>query len=87
MEGGDSHRVLQNDLDSLAIWESRWDMKFNPSKCQVVRVTSSRRPINTLYFLHVQVLEVVTSARYLGVDICSGLSWKSHIDRITVKTK
>ena len=46
MEGGDSHRVLQNDLDSLSIWESRWDMEFNPSKCQVVRVTSSRRPIH-----------------------------------------
>lgn len=85
MEGGDSHRVLQNDLDSLSVWESRWDMEFNPSKCQVVRVTSSRRPINTLYFLHGQVLEVVTSARYLGVDISSGLSWNSHIDRITVK--
>ena len=85
MEGGDSHRVLQNDLDSLSVWESRWDMEFNPSKCQVVRVTSSRRPINTLYFLHGQVLEVVTSARYLGVDISSGLSWSSHIDRITVK--
>ena len=65
MEGGDSHRVLQNDIDSLSIWESRWDMEFNPSKCQVVRVTSSRRPINILYFLHGQVLEVVTSARSL----------------------
>ena len=85
MEGGDSYRVLQNDLDSLSIWESRWDMEFNPSKCQVVRVTSSRRSINTLYFLHGQVLDVVTSARYLGVDISSGLSWNSHIDRITVK--
>ena len=85
MEGGDSHKVLQNDIDSLSIWESRWDMEFNPSKCQVVRVTSSRRPVNTLYSLHGQVLEVVTSARYLGVDISSGLSWNSHIDRITVK--
>ena len=79
------HIMLQNDLDSLSFWESRWDMEFNPSKCQVERVTSSRRPINTLYFLHGQVLEVVTSARYLGVDISSGLSWNSHIDRITVK--
>ena len=54
----------------------------HPSKCQVVRVTASRRPINTLYYLHGQVLEAVTSARYLGVDISSGLSWNSIIDRI-----
>ena len=76
-------QVLQKDLDTLSGWESRWDMEFNPSECQVVRVTASRRPINTLYYLHGQVLEAVTSARYLGVDISSGLSWNSHIDRIT----
>ena len=55
----DSHRVLHNDIDSLSRWESRWDMEFNPSKCQVVRVTTSRRPINALYYLHGQVLEAV----------------------------
>ena len=58
-------------------------MEFNPSKCQVVRVTASRRPINTLYYLHGQVLEAAPSARYLEVDISSGLSWNSHTDRIT----
>ena len=54
-----------------------------PSKCQVVRVTTAKKVISSLYTLHGQVLEVVTSARYLGVDISSGLSWNSHIDRIT----
>ena len=75
--------MLQNDLDTLSVWVSRWDIEFNPSKCQVVRVTTSRNPINYLYHLHGQVLEVVASARYLGVDISSVLSWNSHIDRIT----
>ena len=76
-------KVLQNDLDRLSVWEDRWDMEFNPSKCQVVRVTTSRRLIDVTYTLHGQVLEVVTSAKYLGVDISSGLSWNTHIDRIT----
>ena len=58
-------------------------MEFNPSKCQVVRVTMVRKAINTVYTLHGQILEVVTSAKYLGVDISSGLSWNSHIDQIT----
>ena len=84
--GADSGQVLQNDLDTLSVWESRWDMEFNPSKCQVVRVTTSRNPINYLYHVHGQVLEVVASARYLGVDISSVLSWNSHIDRITGNT-
>ena len=29
----------------FSVWESDWDMEFNPSKCQVVQVTGSRKPI------------------------------------------
>ena len=79
--GSDDGTVLQTDR--LSAWESQWDMEFNPSKCQVVRVTTAKEVINTVHTLHGQILEVVTSARYLGVDISSGLTWNSHIDRIT----
>ena len=81
--GSDDGTVLQNDLDRLSMWESQWDMEFNPSKCQVVRVTTARKAVNTVYRIHGQVLDVVTSVKYLGVDISGGLSWNSHIDRIT----
>ena len=84
--GAEDGKFLQNDLNRLSVWEDRWDMEFNPSKCQVVRVTSSRNPFNLSYTLHCQVLEVVTNAKYLGVDIScisSGLSWNLHIDRIS----
>ena len=37
----------------------------------------------TLVHLHGQVMEAVSSARYLGVDISSNLSWNTHVDRIT----
>ena len=57
---------LQRDLDRLHTWTARWDMEFNPSKRQVVRVTSSRTPLQTQYILHGQMLEAVSSARYLG---------------------
>ena len=58
-------------------------MGFNPSKCQVVHVTGSKKPVKRDYTLHGQVLESVTSARYLGVDISGSLSWNPHVDRIT----
>ena len=64
-DNGDSD-TLQWDLDRLQEWESKWDMELNPSKCQVMRVTSSRTPISTQYILHGQVLEAVSSARYWG---------------------
>ena len=57
---------LQRELDRLQTWAARWDMEFNPSKHQVVIVTSSRASLQTQYILHGQVLEAVSSARYLG---------------------
>ena len=83
---GDSDN-LQRDLDRLKTWEAGWDMEFNPSKCQVVRVTSSRDPLQTQYILHGQVLEAVSSARYLGVDTSSSPKWNTHVDRITANAK
>ena len=83
MEGANDRSVLQQDLDRLSVWESNWDMEFNPSKCQVVQVTGYRKLINAAYRLHGVILETVTCARYLWVDISSDLSRGSHIDRIT----
>ena len=77
--------VLQQALDKLDVWESRCYMEFNPSKCQVLRVSTCRKAANFLYKLPEQVLEVVSSVRYLGVEISSDLSWNSHIERITTK--
>ena len=84
MEGAVNSSVLQQDLDRLSRWEIAWDMELNTSKCQVVQVTGSRNPISaSLYLLHGEILETVSSAKYLGVDITSNLSWGSHVDRIT----
>ena len=82
MESEDDGSALQNDLDILSVWETRWDMEFNPSKCKVVHVSGSKRPVKRDYILHDQVLESVTCAKYLGVDISGSLTWNSHIDQI-----
>ena len=83
VQGQADSKKLQNDLDILQEWEREWDMEFNPSKCQVVHISRSRRPINTSYSMHGQVLDSVDSARYLGVDITSDLNFTQHINRTT----
>ena len=45
MESEKCSSALQTDLDILSAWETRWDMEFNPSKCQVVHVTGSRKTV------------------------------------------
>ena len=65
----ESGKILQSDLDKLAEWEKLWCMKFHPDKCNVIKVTHRKNPINTTYHLHGHTLEEVTSAKYLGVNI------------------
>ena len=76
-------QVLQSDLDSLQCWERTWDMEFSPSKCQVLHVTRSRKPVMSRYFMHNQKLESVDTAKCLGVNISKDLSWNTHINNIT----
>ena len=83
MESEDDSSALQTDLDILSAWEFRWDIEFNPSKCQVVHVTGLRKTVKTDYVLHGQVLVSVLCARHLRVDISNGLTWNSHIDPVT----
>ena len=78
VQGPDGSEKLQNDLNLLQEWEEKWDMEFNPSKCQVLHITRSRRPIRYNYTMHGQTLDSVEKARYLGVDISSDLSFSHH---------
>ena len=75
--------TLQRDLDRLCLWEDEWDMEFNQDKCTVIHITRSKKPIPSSYVLHGRVLETVSSAKYLGVNISSNLTWTDHIQKVS----
>ena len=60
-------------------------MEFNPSKCQVIQITRSKKPIPTQHTFHNCILESVSSAKYLGVNISLDLSWDMQLNRISKK--
>ena len=74
---------LQKDLERMEVWEKEMDMEFNPSKCQVIHLSKNKKIIKHQYRLHGHILEAVSSAKYLGLDISSDLSFNTHISRIT----
>ena len=58
-------------------------MQFNPTKCTVIHIASSRcKPRTFDYFLCNQKLSTVDSNPYLGVAIARTLSWNNHINNI-----
>ena len=61
--------ALQRALDKQSVWKTDWDMDFNPSKCQTVQVPGYMKPINATHKLHGEVLETVSCAEHLGVDV------------------
>lgn len=76
---------LQKDLDNLASWEENFNMKFHPSKCNVLHFSRARKPKTTTYSLHGQLLERVEQAKYLGVTLSSKATWDTHIENSTNK--
>ena len=80
-------QILQDDLNSLAQWETDWKMKFNVAKCHSMRVTRhpTDKHIQFDYTLHQQRLEQIQSAKYLGITISDDLDWGQHISEISSK--
>ncbi|XP_072182159.1 uncharacterized protein [Diadema setosum] len=77
--------ALQKDLDMLHSWATKWQMKFNTSKCHLMRVSHRQNIINHMYHLGEDVIESVNKYPYLGLTLTSKLSWKTHIYNATLK--
>ena len=80
-------QILKYDLNSLAQWETDWQVKFNVAKCHSMRVTRHlpRNQIHFNYSLHQQTLEQVPSAKYLGLTITDNLEWGQQVSEISCK--
>ena len=61
-------KTLQEDLDTLSEWETKWQMKFNPDKSYLLQIpSSSRSEIITKYVLGKYTLQETKTHPYLGV--------------------
>ena len=46
-------------------WGSTWGMKFNAKKCNIMRVSRSRKPLQHFYSLGNEILQEVSDAIYI----------------------
>ena len=82
---------MQRDLDALMDWGSTWGMKFNAKKCNIMRVSRSRKPLQHFYSLGYylslgnEILQEVSDAKYLGIQIDNKLDWNKHISTVAAR--
>ena len=58
---------LQHDLDQLHEWATKWQLRFNVTKCTIMRFTRSLSPIIFNYKLNNHNLGTSNQHSYLGV--------------------
>ena len=44
--------ALQIDLTTLDLWADRWQMKFNPTKCEVMRISHNKDTSSSRAWYH-----------------------------------
>ena len=77
---------LQRDIDRLGNWASKWGMRFQPVKCNMMQLTKKHsNKIQASYTLEGAILENVDNIKYLGVTIINDLKWNTHISNICTK--
>ena len=76
---------MQRDLDALMDWGSTWGIKFNAKKCNIMWVLRSRKTMQFYYSLGNEILQEVSDAKYLGIQIDHKLDWNKHISTVSIR--
>ena len=66
-------------------WSNTWLMRFNATKCHLLKITRQHKYLLTKYNINGSQLQEVSHHPYLGVELSPDLTWKTHICNITSK--
>ena len=77
--------ALQSDLTALDLWADHWRVKFNPSKCVVMRITHNKDKSTTRYQVSGTESRNVSNYKDLGVIMANDLTLTKHVNETVHK--
>ena len=83
----DEESILQETMNQVADWSKNNKFQLNPKKCKELRINFTKQPHSyEPVRINNQCLELVKSAKILGMLITDDLKWNSHIENTVSKT-
>ena len=81
----ESADALNSDLANMSDWANQWLVKFSPPKTVTLNISKKKNKLpKPALVMDNTVLKEVHSHKHLGLTISNDLSWKEHIENITV---
>ncbi len=78
----EDRQILQQDLDELTQWATKWQMKFNAAKCKIMHLGYGNT--DQKYYLHEMgqpyELQVTKEEKDLGVIVDPDLTFAKHVE-------
>ena len=69
---------LQEDLNTLQDWSNSWLLRFNPTKCKVLKIRKESE-VGHEYQMDGIILENIKVEKDIGVTMDSDLKFEKHI--------
>ena len=73
-------KTLQTDLEKVGVWVAENAIKINPGKSKAVSFTRVRVKGCLNYFFGYQRILEASSCKYLGIILCSDISWADQVN-------
>ena len=82
-DSDEDHQRIQQDIDRLETWTERWQMEFNPNKCEVMHF--GRSNTDRTYTLNGRTLRSIDRQRDLGVQVHRPLKVAMQVEKVVKK--
>ena len=77
------HQRIQQDIDQLETWAERWQMEFNPDKCEVMHF--GRSHTDRKYTVNGRTLKSIDRERDLGVQVHRSMNVAMQVEQVVKK--